>query len=122
MLATIASLLISQALPPDPDQPIKWPIAEKIVAELQKGIAPVAPRRGTKSHHQAHNRIWTVDRLISTFGEPASKGPDRLSWTWKRPDGIAHAFFASRGYGGSIDPGQLRLEIRSIHFQPAQDK
>ena len=87
MFPCLLALLAVSADPAQPaaPNPVKWPVAEKIVAECQKGIPPNHPRkRGGTSGHVGHNRVWTVKALKDTFGEPKTLSDDRTEWTWKR--------------------------------------
>jgi len=120
----IAIVLTAQALPPDKAAPLpKYPIAEKIVAELQRGIVPHAPVRGGRaatSSKLAHNRVWTLKSLKATFGQPSEINDTRTLWKWQRADGTAVAEFTSKGYGGSTEPELLRLQIYASYFRPAK--
>jgi hypothetical protein len=116
-LCFIALLAVSvdPAKPPAP-KPIKWPVAEKIVAEFQKGVP-----QGKAAARNPPHRIWTVRQIKATFGEPDSKAgwkgvPEQ--WVWTRDDGTAVILFADLGYGGATDPGARRLQIQSATFYP----
>lgn len=122
-ICLLAAIALTTQLPPDdepPAPPIKYPVAETIVAEFQRGIPPHHPKHGRLSPEAklAHNRVWTSKALKATFGDPSAVNESRTVWTWKRDDGTAIVEFDRKAYGNKTDPGSLRLQIRAAHFHP----
>ena len=131
-LLILAAVAIIAAPAPDDDATDRtarqasrrqWPVAEKIVAELQRGIPPQHGMRGgrqTPATKALHNRTWTVANLKATFGEPSNVNDTRTSWKWQRADGTAKVQFTSKGYGNSTTG--TALQIVAAHFHPLPAK